>query len=176
MWFVLLGVFVWDPLALHGAVVQMLAHGLTAGALFLIAGALRERLHTLDTARMGGLWGQMPRLAALGLLFAIATLGLPGFGNFIGEVLVLLGTFRVHPVPALVAVAGVITAAIYALALVQRTLHGPPHARPVPADCGPRETLALGTLAAASLTLGLHPQPVLDLMRPALTALTGTGG
>jgi NADH-quinone oxidoreductase subunit M len=176
MGFVLLAVFAWNALALQGAVVQLVAHGITAAGLFMIAGSLRERLHTLDAKGMGGLWAQLPRLSALGLLFAVATLGLPGFGNFVGEILVLLGTFRDHPTAALVAVTGVVTTAIYALALVQRAFQGPPGERTGLRDYGPRETAALGLMAAVSLGLGLYPQPVLDLASPALAALTGAGG
>jgi NADH-quinone oxidoreductase subunit M len=176
MGFVLLAVFAWNALALQGAVVQLVAHGVSAASLFMIAGGLRERLHTLDAKGMGGLWAQLPRLSALGLLFAVATLGLPGFGNFVGEILVLLGTFRDHPTVALVAVTGVVTTAIYALALVQRAFHGPPREHTGLRDYGPRETAALGLMAAISLGLGLYPQPVLDLAAPALAVLTQAGG
>jgi NADH-quinone oxidoreductase subunit M len=125
---------------------------------------------------MGGLWAQLPRLSALGLLFAVATLGMPGFGNFVGEILVLLGIFRDHPTVALVAVTGVVTTAIYALALVQRAFHGPPGERTGLHDYEPRETGALGLMAAVSLGLGLYPQPILDLAAPTLATLTGAGG
>jgi NADH-quinone oxidoreductase subunit M len=177
MGFVLLGVFAWNALALQGAVVQMLAHGVSAAALFMVAGSLRERLHTLDSRGMGGLWTQMPRLGALALFFAVATLGLPGLGNFVGEFLVLLGTFREHPLPASVALLGLVTAAVYALAFVQRVLHGPSQARSGLGDYGLRETAVMGVLVAALLLLGLYPQPVLDLVSPTLAALTtATGG
>jgi NADH-quinone oxidoreductase subunit M len=176
MGFVLLGVFAWNTLALQGAVIQMLAHGVSAAALFMLAGSLRERLHTLDSTRMGGLWAQMPRLSALALFFAVATLGLPGLGNFVGEILVLLGTFRDHPLPALIAIAGIVTAAIYALALVQRVFHGPPRDQVDVRDTGIRETAVLGVMVVALLALGLYPQPVLDLVTPPLSALTGARG
>ena len=124
--FVLLGIFAWNVLALQGVVMQMLAHGVSTGALFIIAGALQERLHTRDMRRLGGLWANMPLLSAVGMFFAIASLGLPGLGNFIGEFLILLGTYQLHPAFAAVAALGVITAAAYSLILVQRTFHGPP--------------------------------------------------
>ena len=88
--FVLLGIYAWNTLALQGAVIQMLAHGLSTGALFILVGALQERLHTRDMRQMGGLWASAPRIGAIGLFFAIASLGLPGLGNFVGEFLVLL--------------------------------------------------------------------------------------
>ena len=93
--FVLLGIYAGNALALQGAIVQMLAHGLSTGALFILVGALQERLHTRDMLQLGGLWSTAPRIGAIGLFFAIASLGLPGLGNFVGEFLVLLGTYRV---------------------------------------------------------------------------------
>ena len=88
--FVLLGIYAGNALALQGAIVQMLAHGLSTGALFILVGALQERLHTRDMRQLGGLWSTAPRIGAIGLFFAIASLGLPGLGNFVGEFLVLL--------------------------------------------------------------------------------------
>jgi NADH-quinone oxidoreductase subunit M len=117
----------------------------------------------------------LPRLSASGLVFAVATLGLPGFGNFVGEFLVLLGTFRAYPAAASVALLGLIAAAIYALALVQRAFHGPVQSNnngPL-TDLGVSETAALGLLAVISLWLGLHPQPLLDLATGPLTGLVG---
>jgi NADH-quinone oxidoreductase subunit M len=182
MGFVLLGIFasagIAGSAALDGAVLLMMAHGITAAALFMVAGDLRARLHTLSSAEMGGLWGPLPRLSALGLVFAIATLGLPGFGNFAGEVLVLIGTFRGHPVAATLALIGLVTSAIYALAFVQRTLHGPgaeANRDSALRDLGLRETAALATLAVVTLGLGLYPKPLLDLVGVPLTVLTAPG-
>ena len=93
MGFFLLGAFAGTELALQGAVMQLVAHGLSTGALFMLAGALQERLHTRDMRQMGGLWGAVPRVAAMALFFALASLGLPGLANFIGEFLVLFGSF-----------------------------------------------------------------------------------
>ena len=95
MGFVLLGIFAWNEVALQGAVIQMLCHGVGTGALFILCGALQERIDTRDTQRMGGLWDASPRMGAIWIFFALAALGLPGMGNFVGEFLVLLGTYRV---------------------------------------------------------------------------------
>lgn len=179
MGFVLLGVFAGSQLALKGAVVQMLAHGLTAAALFIIAGALHGRLHSLDAGAMGGLWQRLPRLSALALLFAVATLGLPGFGNFVGELLVMVGTFRTYPAAAVIALAGLVMAAIYALALVQRVLHGPERLPPgvgTPRDSGGAELATLALLAILALALGLYPQPVLHLAAAPLAWVGGSVG
>jgi len=182
MGFVLIGIVasagIAGSAALDGAVLLMVSHGITAAALFMIAGDLRSRLQTLSSAEMGGLWGPLPRLSALGLVFAVATLGLPGFGNFIGEILVLIGTFRTYPVAALVALLGLVTSAIYALAFVQRTFQGQPAAeRRAGAlhDLGIRETAALGLLLLIALGIGLYPQPLLSLTATSLTALTAPG-
>ena len=119
-----------------------------------------------------------PPAVSLGLVFAVATLGLPGFGNFAGEILVLIGTFRDHPVAALAALLGVITSAVYALAFVQRTFHGPvaaAHGGGTLQDLGLRDTTALAVLALVALGLGLYPQPLLDLTALPLAALTAPG-
>jgi NADH-quinone oxidoreductase subunit M len=171
MGFVLLGVFAWNPWALNGAVMQMIAHGIGTGALFLIVGALQERMHTRDMQRMGGLWTTMPRMAALGLFFAIAALGLPGMGSFVGEFLVLLGAYRASTGLTAVATMGLIAAVVYALILVQKTFHGEnTHAWRLH-DSSVRETATLGAMVAVSIWLGLYPQPVLDAATSAVNSL-----
>ena len=103
----------------------MIAHGISTGALFLVAGALEGRMHTRDIDAMGGLWDTMPRLSGAALFFALASLGLPGLGDFIGEFLILLGTYRAHVAMAAVAACGVLAATFYALRFVQRVFQGP---------------------------------------------------
>ena len=93
--FVLLGVFAWNPLALQGAVLQMVCHGISTGALFILVGALQDRIHTRDLDRMGGLWQVAPRMGGAAMFFAMASLGLPGLGNFVAEFLVLVGVWQV---------------------------------------------------------------------------------
>jgi NADH-quinone oxidoreductase subunit M len=169
--FVLLGVFAWNAWALEGAVMQMVAHGISTGALFVLAGALQERTHTRDMGRLGGLWASVPRLAAFGLFFAIASLGLPGLGNFVGEFLVLLGAWRASMVWTVIAALGLVTAVVYSLILVQRTFHGENTQGWRLADCTPRESVSLGAMAAIVVWLGVHPQPVLDTARASMSAL-----
>ena len=110
--FALIGIFAMNRLALQGAVMQIIAHGVSSAALFMLAGALQERLRTRDMRLMGGLWASVPRLASIALFFAIASLGLPGLANFIGEFLVLFGSFRTHPWPTTLAATGMVTSAI----------------------------------------------------------------
>jgi len=169
--FVLLGVFAWNELALQGAVMEMIAHGLSTGGLFAIAGALQERLHTRDMGRMGGLWARLPRMGAIGLFFAIASLGLPGLANFVAEFLVLLGAWRVAPVFTVIAATGLVAAAVYSLVLIQRSFHGRPRREIRAADFGRREMAYSAAMIVVLIWLGLQPQPVLDAARPTFEAL-----
>ncbi|MDM7916182.1 MAG: NADH-quinone oxidoreductase subunit M, partial [Candidatus Eisenbacteria bacterium] len=110
--FVLLGVFAGTPLALRGAVMEMIAHGLSTGALFVVAGIVQERCGTRDFSRLGGLWTVAPRLGGFSLFFALASLGLPGLANFVAELLVLLGTFQVSPLAAALRTLGFVVSVI----------------------------------------------------------------
>ena len=175
MGFVLVGVFAWNPLALQGALVVMLAHGISTSALFVLAGDLSERLHTRELSRMGGLWATAPRMGGFTLLFALASLGLPGLGNFVGEILVLVGAWRVSPPIAVLGAVGFVLATVYSLALVQRVFFGPSApGRAIP-DARPREVAILGALTVALLWLGLAPRTALDAARPAIAALHAAG-
>jgi len=169
--FVLLGVFAWNSLALEGAVVTMIAHGVSTGALFVVVGALQERIHTRDLGRMGGLWSVAPRLSGTALFFALASLGLPGMGDFVGEFLVLLGVYAVSVPLAVFAAIGVLAATFYALRMVQRAFYGPNTGGWRMADLLPREGFTLAMLIGALLWLGLYPRPVLDMFRPAMARL-----
>jgi len=162
MGFILLAVFSLSRIAVQGAVLQMLCHGISTGALFVIAGMLQDRLGTRDTGRMGGLWTGLPRLGAAGLLFALASLGLPGLGNFIAEFLILLGSFQRYPVFTIVAALGFIASTIYGLAFVQRVFHGESRKDWRVPDLDARELCVIGLLALAIVWLGVYPQPVLD--------------
>ncbi|MGZ8963430.1 MAG: NADH-quinone oxidoreductase subunit M [Methylomagnum sp.] len=173
MGFVLVGLYARNPMATQGAVMTMLAHGLSAAALFMLAGALQDRLHTRDMERMGGLWTDVPRLSAMGLFFAVAGLGLPGLGNFVGEFLVLAGAFRVSPLMASLAALGLIVAPVYSLMLVQRAFHGERTEPRDLTDFGARELAAMACLIVATVAMGLYPQPLLDITRAGTSGLTG---
>jgi NADH-quinone oxidoreductase subunit M len=166
MGFVLLGIFAWNRLALQGVVMQTVCHAITTGALFMLVGALQERLHTRDLSRMGGLWSPVPRMAAVTMVFALASLGLPGLGNFIGEFLVLVGTYRSSVAAACLASLGLIGASVYALWVMQRAFHGPTKLGGwKPADLGGREMAAMAAMIVMIVWLGLYPQPVFDTAR-----------
>ncbi len=169
--FVLLGVFAWNRLALQGVVMQMICHGLSTGALFIIAGAIYERTHTRDLNRLGGLWTTVPKMGAMGLFFAMASLGLPGLGNFVAEILVLIGTYKENIFLTVLATFGLVAATIYSLWLVYRTFHGPNESDWSLPDVNRREALVLWVLVIGLVWLGLYPQPVLDAAEPALNAL-----
>lgn len=168
MGFVLLGIFSWNLLALQGSVITMLAHGISASALFMIAGALQQRLHTRNIGNMGGLWPALPRLSALALFFAIASLGLPGLGNFIGEFLVLQGVFSINVLLTSVTAFVLILAPVYALGMIQKAFYGPRYRHSPLADFSRREWLSLGLPALTTVWLGLSPQTVLDVSAPVL--------
>jgi NADH-quinone oxidoreductase subunit M len=173
MGFMLLGAFAGNTQALQGAVMTMLAHGVSAAALFMVAGALQERLHTRDMDAMGGLWTLTPRIGAITLFFSVAALGMPGLGNFVGEFLVLLGSFRVDTVLTAFAALGLILAPVYALYVMQRAFHGPASRHEV-RDFGLREMGVMLCLAAATAWMGLHPQSMLAYTDATVNGLTRT--
>ena len=174
MGFVLLGIYAWNELALQGAVMQMVAHGFSTAALFMIAGSLQERLHTRDMRQMSGLWQQMPRMGAVAMFFVVASLGLPGLGNFVAEFLVLLGLFQVNAWITVVAATGLITGAAYSLLLMQRSFQGEVNKKWADhglIDFGSREMLTMAVMMIALIVLGIYPQPVLDAAHPVLQSL-----
>ncbi len=171
MGFILVGAYSGSELALQGVVIQMLAHGLSAGALFILCGELYERLHTRDLRKMGGLWSRMAYLPPITLFFSAASLGLPGMGNFIGEILILLGAFPVAPVVVVVAAIGLILAAVYSLLMLQRAFFGPASSTERLEDLNGRELALLLSLATLLLLLGVYPQPILDTSAAAMGGL-----
>ncbi|MBK6582646.1 MAG: NADH-quinone oxidoreductase subunit M [Gammaproteobacteria bacterium] len=163
MGYVLIGIYAGSAMALQGTVVQMIAHGLSASALFILCGQLYERLHTRDMRQMGGLWARLPWLPAMAMFFAAASLGLPGTGNFIGEFLILAGSYTAAPLVVALATGGLVFASAYSLALVHRSMFGP--ARSDAPVTGPslRELAMLLSLVGGIIALGIYPQPVLDM-------------
>ncbi len=159
--FVLLGVFSRNELALQGAVMQMVCHGISTGALFILVGMIQERIGTRDLNQMGGFWSSAPRLSGMALIFALASLGLPGMGNFVGEFLVLIGTYQVNPWMAVPASAGLVLAAIYSLWMVLRAFFGPPSAGLSLADLTHREAALTAIMCVCIIWLGVYPQPIL---------------
>lgn len=172
MGFVLLALFTWSPIALQGATVQMVAHGLSSAGLFAMAGALQYRIHTRDITQMGGLWSAAPRMSFFALFFVLAALGLPGLGNFIGEFLVLLGTFQVWPLITLLAALAMVLSPVYALWLIQRAFHGDPIQAHTVDDYSAREIAMMCILVVGLVVLGLFPNYLLNLTEPAINWMT----
>lgn len=172
MGFIALGIAAWSPVALSGAVLQMVNHGITTGALFVLVGMLSERTEDRESLNYGGLWGKVPVLAFFFLFFNMASAGLPGLNNFVGEFLVLVGTFRVAPGAALGAFLGIVLTLVYTVRLVQDILFGTQSQPLSVSDLNLRESATLASLAVLGVYLGVHPAPVLDLIKVPIALLT----
>jgi NADH-quinone oxidoreductase subunit M len=171
MGFVLLGVYSWSELALKGTVMQMICHGISTGALFMIVGMLYERIHTRDLRRMGGLWAAVPRMGGVAMVFAMASLGLPGLGNFIAEFLILFDLFKKNVPVCVLATLGIVAATVYSLWIMQRAFHGADRTGWQIRDLGARELGIMAAMIAVIVWLGLWPQTVLETLEPALNVL-----
>jgi NADH-quinone oxidoreductase subunit M len=170
--FIVLGTFALTSGSLQGAVIQNVNHGLTTGALFLLVGMIYERRHTKQISELEGLQKPAPMLAGLFLFMAFASIGLPGLNGFVGEFLVLIGSYTTLPPLAVVAAAGVVLAAIYLLWAYQRVFTGVPVAeenRVLP-DLGIREIGLLAPLAALVVVIGIYPGVLLDRVTPSTEA------
>jgi NADH-quinone oxidoreductase subunit M len=173
MGFVVLGVFALTIQGAQGAMIIMLSHGLSTGALFLLIGMLYERRHTRAIADFGGLGSVAPVFATVFVVTALASIGLPGTSGFVGEFLALIGTFQTHPWTAVIATTGVVFAAYYMLPMVQRIWFNP-LARPENeriADLTPRELTVLAPLVAGMIWMGVYPKPFLERMEVTLVEL-----
>jgi len=175
--FVVLGIFALNAQGITGAVLQMVNHGLSTGALFLIVGFLYERRHTRDLAAFGGLWKSMPVLGTLALIITLSSMGLPGLNGFIGEFLSLLGAYGSNaygsPWFAGFALGGVILAAVYLLTMFRKiflgTLSKPENIKL--GDLTSREILILIPILVMIFWIGLYPKPMLDLLNPSINHL-----
>ena len=172
MGFILLGVYAFNELGMQGAIVTMVAHGFSTAALFMMAGALQQRLHTREMSRMGGLWKHAPRMGVMTLFFVIASVGMPGLGNFVGEFLALLGAFQENWMLAVVATLGIVVAAVYGLYLMQRSFQGTPNPDVASMrDFGLRDMSVMVAMMAGLIWVGVYPQHVLELSRATIETL-----
>jgi NADH-quinone oxidoreductase subunit M len=167
MGFVMLGAFVFNEQGLQGAVFQMISHGITTGALFLLVGIIYEQTHDRAIAHMGGLNARLPRYAAIFGLFTFASIGLPGLSGFIGEFLVVLGAFRFNGWVAAATMLVVIASAVYMLWMFQRVFFSVPSDWMRQSWAGLRdmnrnEWISLSPLIVLVVALGVYPGPVLD--------------
>ncbi|WP_447977971.1 NADH-quinone oxidoreductase subunit M [Candidatus Nitrospira bockiana] len=175
MGFVTLGIFVLNEQAVEGAILQMVNHGITTGALFLCVGAIYERTHSRLIADNTGLAAPMPRYATCLVIFALSSLGLPGTNSFVGEFLVLIGTFVWSRFAAVIASLGIILAAAYLLWMVQRVVFGVPAKAAAGhlVDLNLREMATLAPLVALVFWIGFYPAPVLEPMHRTVAQLVG---
>ncbi len=162
-----------ETLALSGAMVQMISHGLVSGALFLCVGVLYDRLHTRDIGAYGGVINTMPYFGAFMVLFGMANAGLPGTSGFVGEFMVVLASFKANFWFAAVAATTLIIGAAYTLWLIKRVVLGPVGNDGVASlkDLNGREFFVLGVLAVAVIAMGVYPKPLTDVMEPTLRHL-----
>jgi len=171
MGFVTLGFFIFNPLGVAGAIVQMVSHGFVSGAMFLCIGVLYDRMHSREIASYGGVANTMPKFAAFALLFAMANCGLPGTAGFVGEWMVILGAVQYNFWIGALASTTLIFGAAYTLWMVKRVYFGEVANEHVKAlqDINGREFLMLSLLAAAVLWMGLYPKPFTDIMNVSVT-------
>lgn len=167
--FVVLGLFVGTASGMSGGILQMVSHGLSTGALFMLVGALYERRHTRAIADFGGLARSVPVFSGVFLLVALSSLGLPGLNGFVGEFLILFGTFVSYRWWVVPAAFGIVLAAIYLLWAYQRVFHGPitSDANKNLPDLQVREVAMLAPVVALIVAIGVYPGPFLDRIGPA---------
>ena len=167
--FITLGIFVLTPQAQAGAALYMVNHGFATGALFLIVGFLIARRGSSRIEDFGGVQKVAPKLAGVFLVTCLAGLGLPGLAPFVSEFLVFVGAYAFNPVPAIISVVGVVLAALYILWMYQRTMTGPtPQKLSKLPDLSARETWVVAPLLALIIALGVYPQPLLNVINPAV--------
>jgi len=171
--FCVLGIFVFRPEAMEGAIYQMFSHGVSTGALFLLVGMLYDRRHTRLISDFGGLATSMPVYSTFFLIVVLSSLGLPLLNGFVGEFLIIIGSYYRHAAYAAFAAAGVVLAAVYLLWMYQRVFYGEitnEKNRTVP-DCNFREKLMLTVLVIVIVAMGVYPQPFLRRMDSSVTAV-----
>ena len=170
--FVMLGLFAFDVQGVAGAIYQMLGHGVSTGALFLLVGVVYERRHTRLISEYGGLWKQMPIYASVFLVVMLSSIGLPGLNGFVGEFLILLGTFGANVWAGVFAVSGVVLGAVYMLWMYQRMMFGPlkHEENKKLTDLSRREIVIFAPLLALMLVMGLYPNPLLSRMEKSIEA------
>jgi NADH-quinone oxidoreductase subunit M len=172
---VMLGLFALNLQGMEGGILQMLNHGFSTGALFLLVGMVYERRHTRIIEDFGGLWKQMPIFAAFFMVVTLSSIGLPGLNGFVGEFLILVGAFKASGVYAAVAATGIILAAAYMLWMFQRVMFGEltkPENK-ILKDLSGREIFILSCVTLFIFWIGLYPQTFLSRMEPTVKGYLG---
>ena len=180
MGFVLLALYAGNILTFQGLMIMMLAHGISSAALFIMCGQVYERLHTRDLRKMGGIRGQFQYLPFFLMFFVAALVGIPGLGNFIGEFLILMGSFEKFPTFTILAAISLVFAGLYGLILIHKALFGTPneeqkqhYTNPLK-DLNAREIVILLICAVALLWLGIYPQSFLDISNSSMAWLANS--
>jgi NADH-quinone oxidoreductase subunit M len=182
MGFIVLGIFSMTPTGMDGAVIQMVNHGVTTGALFACVGVIYERYHTREMSELSGLWERLPLLAFFLILASLGSAAVPGLNGFVGEFPILLGMFSRSPWTAIVSATGMILGAYYLLWMLQRVIFGPlhePHGHGGDHDAhavairrlGWHEVAGLTILMVLIVAIGVYPRPWLDRLRPAVAPI-----
>lgn len=173
MGFVTLGFFIFSPLGLEGALIQMISHGFVSGAMFLCVGVMYDRMHSRQIADYGGVVNAMPKFAAFFMLFAMANAGLPATSGFVGEFMVVLGAVKFNFWVGFAAATTLILGAAYTLWMYKRVVFGAVGNERVAKleDINARETLFLALLAACVLAMGVYPQPFTEVMHASVNDL-----
>ncbi len=170
--FVVLGIFTLNAQGLSGGILQMVNHGLSTGALFLLVGMLYERRHTRLIEDFGGLWKVIPVFSVFLLIVTLSSMGLPGFNGFVGEFLIIAGAVKSNVVYAIIAALGIVLAVAYLLWMFQRVVQGEPtNENRKLKDLSAREVIVLVPLAILIILIGLYPPPFLNCIQPAVEQL-----
>jgi len=176
--FCVLGLFAFNLQGAQGAVIQMVNHGLSTGALFLVVGMLYERRHTRMIADYGGVYKPMPVFGTFFTIIVLSSVALPGLNGFVGEFLILVGAFKAAKVFGVLAATGVVLAAIYLLWMYQRVMHGPiehEENRKLP-DLSVREIITLVPIVVLCFLIGLYPKPFLERTHATMNAIAIDAG
>lgn len=168
MGFILLGIYAFNEIGWQGVVIQMIASAVSTSALVIIASSLLKRTGTCNINQLGGLWEKVPVLSGIGTFIAMASLGLPGTGNFIAEFLILTGTFKISIVITVLASLGLVAAAAYSLRIIQKIFVGNKNQDYQISDFSWIEKISLGTLVVLTLWVGLRPQPIFNRSKAAV--------
>ena len=173
MGFVTLGFFMFSPMGIEGALVQMISHGFVSGAMFFCIGVMYDRVHSRQIADYGGVVNTMPKFAALFMLFTMANAGLPATSGFVGEFMVILGAVKLNFWVAFAAASSMIMGAAYSLWMYKRVIFGEvanDHVAEL-TDVNKREFLILAVLAICTLWMGVYPQPFTEVMHASVNDL-----
>jgi NADH-quinone oxidoreductase subunit M len=172
--YVVLGLFSGNAQGVSGAMLQMINHGVTVGGLFLVLGLIEEQTGTLRIRSLGGLWDKVPVLARVFLILTLASVALPLTNGFVGEFLILLGTFQTYPGAAALATTGVIWSAVYMLWMFQRVVYGAAQTERPMTDLTGISRIVLSAVVVLVFVLGVYPRACLDLIRPGLVIAAPT--